>query len=150
MWRLVSLPIDFDPPRRTRWLELSRLALRHLAGRRTAAQDLLPDVPRQGPVDVLEEVSAAARDARALLRQVPGVGGVTADAAAAVEQECAQRITSLLPAEITNSRAGRCRSCSRPCPPWSPICDDCREGRPAARGRGTSDRPSRGPALRRG
>ena len=133
VWRLVCLPIDFDPPRRTRWLDLSRLALRHLAGRRTSAQDLLPEVPRHASLDVLEEAAAAARDARALLRHVPGVGGVTPDVAQAVEQDCARRITRLLPAEISSTSAGRCRSCSRPCAPWAPSCDSCRDGRPPAR-----------------
>jgi ATP-dependent RNA helicase SUPV3L1/SUV3 len=149
VWRLACLPIDFDPPRRTRWLDVSRLALRHLAGRRTSAQDLLPEVPRQATVEVLEEMAGAARDTRALLRQVPGVGGVTADAAAAVEQECARRITRLLPAEITSTTAGSCRSCSRPCPPWAPACDDCRDGRPPARGRRTSAPARRTGTLRR-
>ncbi len=149
VWRLVCLPIDFDPPRRTRWLDLSRLALRHLAGRRTSAQDLLPEVPRHASVEVLEEVAGAARDARALLRHVSGVGGVTPDVAQGVEQECARRITRLLPAEITSTSAGRCRSCERPCPPWAPTCDDCRDGRPPARGRRTSAPARRAPTLRR-
>ncbi len=125
VWRLMSLPIDFDPPRSTRWLELSRLALRHLAGLPTNPRDLLPDIDSLAPVETLEAAASAARDARALLRHVPGVGGATAEQAQQVELDCAQRITQLLPDAIRSTRAGRCRHCSQPCAPWFPTCSNC-------------------------
>ncbi len=126
VWRLLNLPIDFDPPRTYRWLELSRLALRHLAGLPTRARDLLPEIAADAPVETLESWAGAARDARALLRQVPGVAGVTVDEARRIELDCAQRITQALPDAIRSTRAGKCRRCSRPCPPWYPTCNDCR------------------------
>ena len=126
VWRLMCLPIDFDPPRVTRWLDLSRLALRHLAGRPTSPSELLPQVDRFDTIESLEAAASAARDARALLRHVPGIAGVTPQAAREVELTCADRITQLLPEAIRTSRSGRCRSCSRACAPWSATCADCR------------------------
>lgn len=130
LWRLVSLPIDYAPPRSTRWLDLSRLALRHLAGRPTSADQLLPgvdlDARGTGAVEALEAAASAARDARALLRQVPGVAGVTDDEARDLETACSTRITALLPEAIRTTRAGRCRDCGEACPPWFPTCSDCR------------------------
>jgi ATP-dependent RNA helicase SUPV3L1/SUV3 len=126
VWRLMCLPIDFDPPRTTRWLDLSRLALRHLAGRPAFPAELLPEVDRFDTVESLEAAAGAARDARALLRQVPGIAGVTPEAAREVELACADRITQLLPEAIRTSRSGRCRSCSQACAPWFPTCADCR------------------------
>ena len=32
VWRLVNLAIDYNPPRRTRWLVLAKAALQHAVG----------------------------------------------------------------------------------------------------------------------
>ena len=32
VWRLINLPIDYNPPRRTRWLVLAKAALQSAAG----------------------------------------------------------------------------------------------------------------------
>jgi ATP-dependent RNA helicase SUPV3L1/SUV3 len=123
-------PDRLHPPEVHRWLDLSRLALRHLAGRPTSRDQLLPDVDLDargtGAVEALESAASAARDARALLRQVPGVAGVTDEQARDVELGCSTRITELLPEAIRTTRAGRCRDCGQACPPWFPTCSDCR------------------------
>ncbi|MGR6964661.1 helicase-related protein [Geodermatophilus sp. URMC 61] len=139
VWRLVTLPIDFDPPRRTRWLTLARAALLHGAGYRVPPQTVLPVRPRRGPVEDFEQAAAAARDAATLLRSFPGVAGLTAEDAAGLERQCAARITELLPRAIAAAGPGRCVDCGSPVAPRFPTCRACaapgsRRGAPAGRG----------------
>src|SRR6185312_14505717 len=84
VWRLINLPIDYNPPRRTRWLVLASAALRSRAG--------LP----------------VRRDTQTLLRSFPGVAGLEAEDAAEIEDSCAERISELLPDAITLASSGRC------------------------------------------
>jgi ATP-dependent RNA helicase SUPV3L1/SUV3 len=42
-----------------------------------------------------------------------------------VEDECATRITELLPDAITLSASGRCTDCGDPIAPWFSTCRDC-------------------------
>jgi hypothetical protein len=76
----------------------------------------------------LDEAEAAGRVA-SILRwfalQYPGVGGVTIEKAAALEQAAAQQVVRRLVVEVQDGRFGRCRSCGRSCPPWYPLCDRC-------------------------
>src|SRR3954465_225137 len=101
VWRLGNPAIDYNPPRRTRWLVLARAALRHAAGLPVRPETVLPDVPRGGSVEEFEQAVAAARDAQALLRHFPGVAGLSRGDAAWVEEECAETITDLLPDAIS-------------------------------------------------
>lgn len=134
VWRLINLAIDHDPPRRVRWLALARAALQHQAGLTVPREVVLPDVPRSRVVQDFEQAAAQAREAQTLLRSFPGVAGLTSADAARVEQECAERITELLPDAITASTAARCTACGTGIAPWFTTCRDC----------GT--RPARGPA----
>ena len=76
----------------------------------------------------LEEAEEAGRVA-AILRwfalQYPGVGGVTIERAAALEQAAAERVVRRLAVEVRDGKLGRCRSCGRTCPPWYPLCERC-------------------------
>ena len=76
----------------------------------------------------LEEAEEAGRVA-AILRwfalQYPGVGGVTIERAAALEQAAAERVVRRLAVEVRDGKVGRCRSCGQSCPPWFPLCDRC-------------------------
>ncbi|WP_245743268.1 hypothetical protein [Geodermatophilus poikilotrophus] len=139
VWRLVTLPIDFEPPRRTRWLTLVRASLLHGAGHRVPPQTVLPALPRRGPVEDFEQAAAAARDASTLLRSFPGVAGLTAEDAARLEQRCAARITELLPGAIAAAGPGRCADCGVSVAPRFPTCRACaargaRRGAPVRRG----------------
>jgi ATP-dependent RNA helicase SUPV3L1/SUV3 len=123
VWQLVNAPVDEDH------LELlSTLALA-LAGDRTQRQLLgwLLDVNRLRDAS-LEDAEAAARTA-SILRwfalQYPGVGGVTIDRAAELEEAAAKRVTAKLAAEVQSPSVGRCKSCGRSCAPWFPLCDRC-------------------------
>ncbi|MGY1739485.1 MULTISPECIES: helicase-related protein [unclassified Blastococcus] len=138
VWRLVDLAIDYDPPRRTRWLALARAALRHAAGLPVPPETLLPDVPRGGTVEEYEQAAAAARDAQTLLRRFPGVAGLEDDDAAWVEEECAEAISLLLPGAISTVRSATCRECGRAVAPRFATCRPC--SGPAGRGGGDADR----------
>ncbi|MGY1786662.1 helicase-related protein [Geodermatophilus sp. SYSU D00698] len=140
VWRLVQLPIDYEPPRRTRWLVLARAALRHAAGLPVRPELVLPDVPVGGSVEEFEQAAAAARDAQALLRQFPGVADLDADDAAWVEEECAEAISELLPDAIAVSRSSACAECGTAIAPWFSTCRPCS----APRGRGRDGRPRAG------
>ena len=138
VWRLINLPIDYNPPRRTRWLVLAKAALRHAAGLRVDPESVLEPMPAKGMVEDYEQAAAAARDAQTLLRSFPGVAGWTSEDAAEVEDACADRITELLPDAIGLSASGRCTSCGTGIAPWFSTCRDCSVGS-AGRGPG---RPS--------
>ena len=138
VWRLVDLAIDYDPPRRTRWLVLARAALQHAVGLPVQPETVLPDVPRGGTVEEYEQAAAAARDAQTLLRRFPGVAGLDSDDAAWVEEECAEMISELLPDAIALGRSGRCVACGGAIAPWFTTCRPC--SAPAGRGGGERDR----------
>src|SRR4051794_4705349 len=125
VWRLINLPIDYNPPRRTRWLELAKAALRSAAGLPVRPETVLEPMPPKGTVEDYEQAAAAARDAQTLLRSFPDVAGLTSDDAALVEDACATRITELLPDAITLSASGRCTDCGDPIAPWFSTCRDC-------------------------
>jgi ATP-dependent RNA helicase SUPV3L1/SUV3 len=151
VWRLVELAIDYNPPRRTRWLVLARAALRHAVGLPVPQELVLPDVPVGGSVEEYEQAAAAARDAQTLLRQFPGVAGLSSDDAAWVEEECAEAITEMLPDAITVSRSATCAECGTAIAPWFSTCRPCS----APRGRGHAGYPAggrggRGQGHRRG
>jgi ATP-dependent RNA helicase SUPV3L1/SUV3 len=132
VWRLINLPIDYNPPRRTRWLTLAQAALRSAAGLRVLPEAVLQPVPHRGTVEDYEQAAAAARDAQTLLRSFPGVAGLEAADAAEVEDACAARITELLPDAIALSASGRCEDCGTVIAPWFRTCRGCAT-RPAVR-----------------
>ena len=135
VWRLINLPIDYNPPRRTRWLVLAKAALRSAAGLPVPPETVLEPLPTKGTVEDYEQAAAAARDAQTLLRSFPDVAGLTSEDAAEVEEAAATRITELLPAAITLSASGRCTACGTGIAPWFSTCRDCSVGS-AGRGPG--------------
>jgi ATP-dependent RNA helicase SUPV3L1/SUV3 len=142
VWRLINLPIDYNPPRRTRWLVLAKAALRAKAGLPVPPETVLEPLPTTGTVEDYEQAAAAARDAQTLLRSFPGVAGLTSEDAAEVEEAAAARITELLPDAIGLSASGRCTSCGAGIAPWFTTCRDC-SVRSAGRGPGR-ERPDGG------
>jgi ATP-dependent RNA helicase SUPV3L1/SUV3 len=122
-WKLVNAPVDEDG------LELlSTLALA-ITGDRVARPHLtfLLDAARLRDAS-LEDAEQAGREA-SILRwfalQYPGVGGVTIERAAALEEAAAARVVARLRLEVESPTIGRCRSCGRSCPPWFPLCSRC-------------------------
>jgi len=143
VWRLINLPIDYNPPRRTRWLVLAKAALQSAAGLPVVPETVLEPMPTRGTVEDYEQAAAAARDAQTLLRSFPDVAGLTSEDAAVVEEACATRITELLPDAIALSASGRCTDCGDPIAPWFSTCRDCSAGaarrHPASDGRPRDD-----------
>jgi ATP-dependent RNA helicase SUPV3L1/SUV3 len=125
VWRLINLPIDYNPPRRTRWLTLAKAALQSAVGLPVQPETVLEPMPAKGSVEDYEQAAAAARDAQTLLRSFPDVAGLTSEEAAEVEDACATRITELLPDAITLSASGRCEECGTAIAPWFSTCRDC-------------------------
>jgi ATP-dependent RNA helicase SUPV3L1/SUV3 len=135
VWRLINLPIDYNPPRRTRWLVLAKAALQSAAGLPVVPETVLEPMPAKGTVEDYEQAAAAARDAQTLLRSFPDVAGLTSEDAALVEDACATRITELLPDAISLTASGRCSDCGAGIAPWFTTCRDCSVGM-AGRGPG--------------
>jgi len=122
-WKLVNAPVDEDNAEL-----LGTLALA-VAGDRRQHPVLawLLDTSRLRDAS-LEDAEHAARTA-SILRwfalQYPGVGGVTIERAAALEQASSDRVTARLAAEVRSPSVGRCKSCGQSCAPWFPLCDRC-------------------------
>ena len=123
VWKLVNSPVDEDNAEL-----LGTLALA-LAGDRAPRPllDWLLDVGRLRDAS-LEDAEESARTA-SILRwfalQYPGVGGVTIERAAALEQAAAERVSARLAAEVSSPSVGRCRSCGQSCAPWFALCERC-------------------------
>jgi ATP-dependent RNA helicase SUPV3L1/SUV3 len=137
VWRFVNAPIDEDD------LELLGLCATALAGDSGSKQalDWLLD-PARLHGSSLGEAEAAGRRAgilRWFALQFPGVGAVTIERAAALEQAAADAVVAHLRAEIASPTIGRCRSCGVQTAPWATLCDRCfmargyRERRPVRR-----------------
>ncbi|HJS49961.1 MAG TPA: hypothetical protein VJ745_06525, partial [Gaiellaceae bacterium] len=122
-WKLVNAPVDEDG------LELLATLALALAGDRVARPHLvfLLDTARLRGAS-LEDAEQAGREA-SILRwfalQYPGVGGVTIERAAALEEAAAERVVARLRVEVESPTIGRCRSCGRSCAPWFPLCERC-------------------------
>ena len=127
-WRMINAPVDPDG---AEILGVLALAVAGDRSQRPLLQFLL-DISRLRD-STLEEAEEAGRVA-AILRwfalQYPGVGGVTIERAAELEQAAAERVVRRLATEVRDGKLGRCRSCGQSCPPWYPLCDRCaRAGR---------------------
>ena len=122
-WKLVNAPVDEDG------LELLATLALAITGDRVARPQLafLLDTARLRAAS-LEDAERAGREA-SILRwfalQYSGVGGVTIERAAALEETAAARVVARLRVEIGSPTIGRCRSCGRSCAPWFPLCDRC-------------------------
>jgi ATP-dependent RNA helicase SUPV3L1/SUV3 len=123
VWTLINAPIDEDDGPL-----LGEMAAA-VAGDSGAQQELrwLLDAQRLAGA-TLEEAEQTARQA-AILRwfalQFEGVGGVTLEKAAALEEAAAHAVIEHLRAEIESPTIGRCRSCGAVTAPWATLCDRC-------------------------
>jgi ATP-dependent RNA helicase SUPV3L1/SUV3 len=122
-WSLVTAPVDED---NLELLGTLALALAHDRAQRPVLEWML-DV-RNVQHARLEEAEAAARAASVLrwfALQYQGVGGVTIERAAALEEAAAARVTRLLREEVASPSVGRCAKCGQPAAPWFALCDRC-------------------------
>jgi hypothetical protein len=123
VWKLVQAPIDEDG------LPLLGTLSCALAGD-TAEKTVIGWIldPHRLDSAKLDEAEQAGREA-SILRwfalQYPGVGGVTIEKAAALEEAAAARVVQELRAEIDDPTIGRCRACGSKTAPWATLCDRC-------------------------
>ncbi len=123
VWKLMQAPIDEDGH------ELLGTLACALAGNVAQQVELrwILDPERLRRASLLE-AEQAAREA-SILRwfalQYPGVGGVTIEKAAALEEAAAARVVHELRAEIDTPTIGRCRACGSRTAPWATLCDRC-------------------------
>jgi ATP-dependent RNA helicase SUPV3L1/SUV3 len=123
VWKLMQAPIDEDGH------ELLGTLACALAGNVAQQVELrwILDPERLRRASLLE-AEQAAREA-SILRwfalQYPGVGGVTIEKAAALEEAAAARVVHELRAEIDAPTIGRCRACGSRTAPWATLCDRC-------------------------
>ncbi len=127
-WQLVNAPIDPDG---AELLGVLALAVAGDRAQRPLLQFLLDTSRlRDASLEEAEEAGRVAAILRWFALQYPGVGGVTIERAAALEQAAAERVVRRLSVEVRDGKLGRCRACGRTCPPWYPLCDRCaRSGR---------------------
>ena len=127
-WKLVNAPIDPDG---AELLGVLALAVAGDRAQRPLLQFLLDaNRLRDASLAEAEEAGRVAAILRWFALQYPGVGGVTIERAAELEQAAAQRVVRRLAVEVREGTLGRCRSCGRTCPPWYPLCERCaRTGR---------------------
>ena len=122
-WKLVNAPVDEDG------LELLATLALAIAGDRIARPQLNflldPARLRGAPLEDAERAGREASILRWFALQYPGVGGVTIERAAALEEAAAERVVARLRVEVESPTIGRCRSCGRSCAPWFPLCDRC-------------------------
>ena len=122
-WKLVNAPIDPDG---AEILGVLALAVAGDREQRHLLQFLLdPGRLRDATLEEAEEAGGVAAILRWFALQYPGVGGVTIERAAALEQAAAERVVRRLAVEVKDGKVGRCRSCGQSCPPWYPLCDRC-------------------------
>ncbi|HEX2302482.1 MAG TPA: helicase-related protein [Gaiella sp.] len=127
-WQLVNAPVD---PEGGELLGVLALAVAGDRAQRPLLQFLLDTSRlRDASLEEAEEAGRVAAILRWFALQYPGVGGVTIERAAELEQAAAERVVKRLSVEVRDGTIGRCRSCGRTCPPWYPLCDRCaRSGR---------------------
>jgi ATP-dependent RNA helicase SUPV3L1/SUV3 len=122
-WKLVNAPVDED---NVELLATLALALAGDPAQRSLLAFLLDTGRlRDATLEDAEQAGRVASILRWFALQYPGVGGVTIERAAALEQAAAQRVVARLRLEVSAPTIGRCRSCGRTCAPWFPLCDRC-------------------------
>ena len=127
-WKLANAPVDPDGGE---LLGLLALAVSGDRAQRPVLQFLLDTARlRDATLAEAEEAGRVAAILRWFALQYAGVGGVTIEKAAALEEAAAARVVRRLAVEVREGTLGRCRSCGRSCPPWFPLCERCaRSGR---------------------
>jgi ATP-dependent RNA helicase SUPV3L1/SUV3 len=123
VWKLVNAPVDEDS------VELLGLLALALSGDPSARAPLaaLLDTRRLRDSSLVdaEQAGRTASILRWFALQYAGVGGVTIERAAALEEAAAARVVARLRLEVSEPTIGRCRSCGRTCAPWFPLCERC-------------------------
>ena len=122
-WKLINAPVDEDD---AELLATLALAVAGDTAQRSLLTFLLdPARLRDSTLAEAEQAGRTASILRWFALQYPGVGGVTIERAAALEETAAERVVARLRVEVNAPTIGRCRTCGQTCAPWFPLCDRC-------------------------
>jgi ATP-dependent RNA helicase SUPV3L1/SUV3 len=122
-WKLINAPVDED---NAELLATLALAVSGDSAQRSLLTFLLdPARLRECTLEEAEQAGRTASILRWFALQYPGVGGVTIERAAALEETAAARVVARLRLEVSAPTIGRCRKCGQTCAPWFPLCDRC-------------------------
>jgi ATP-dependent RNA helicase SUPV3L1/SUV3 len=122
-WKLINAPVDED---NAELLATLALAVSGDTAQRSLLTFLLdPARLRDCTLEEAEQAGRTASILRWFALQYPGVGGVTIERAAALEETAAARVVQRLRLEVSSPTIGRCRTCGQTCAPWFPLCDRC-------------------------
>lgn len=122
-WKLINAPVDED---NAELLATLALAVAGDTAQRSLLTFLLdPARLRDATLEEAEQAGRTASILRWFALQYPGVGGVTIERAAALEETAAVRVVARLRLEVNKPTIGRCRTCGKTCAPWFPLCDRC-------------------------
>jgi len=131
-WKLINAPVDED---NAELLAILALAVSGDTAQRSLLTFLLdPARLRDATLEEAEQAGRTASILRWFALQYPGVGSVTIERAAVLEETAAARVVARLRLEVNAPTIGRCRTCGKTCAPWFPLCDRC-FGRGGGRGR---------------
>jgi len=119
-WSLALAPVDAGD----HGVLLARLADALVTGHGLADLVGLRGVA-SATIGEAEALSAQAAIMRWFTRRHPGVGGIAAGEADALESAASARVIELVPGTIEGSPAGRCIDCGRESAPWFTRCDAC-------------------------
>jgi len=122
-WKLINAPVDED---NADLLATLALAVSGDTTQRSLLTFLLdPARLRDCTLEDAEQAGRTASVLRWFALQYPGIGGVTIERAAALEEAAAARVVARLRLEVNAPTIGRCRTCGKTCAPWFPLCDRC-------------------------
>jgi ATP-dependent RNA helicase SUPV3L1/SUV3 len=122
-WKLINAPVDED---NAELLATLALAVAGDTGQRSLLTFLLdPARLRDATLEEAEQAGRTASILRWFALQYPGVGGVTIERAAGLEETAAARVVARLRIEVRAPTIGRCRTCGKTTAPWFPLCDRC-------------------------
>jgi ATP-dependent RNA helicase SUPV3L1/SUV3 len=122
-WKLINAPVDED---NAELLATLALAVSGDTAQRSLLTFLLdPARLRECTLEEAEQAGRTASILRWFALQYTGVGGVTIERAAALEETAAARVVARLHLEVSAPTVGRCRTCGQTCAPWFPLCDRC-------------------------
>ena len=122
-WKLINAPVDED---NAELLATLALAVAGDTAQRSLLTFLLdPARLRDATLEEAEQAGRTASILRWFALQYAGVGGVSIDRAAALEEAAAARVVARLHVEVQDPTIGRCRKCGKTCAPWFPMCDRC-------------------------
>ena len=119
-WGFARAPIDADRQANL----IARLARAVATHARIKLRERMQQI-RVALLEEAEELAAEATVLRWFARRFPGAGGLTPEAADALEAAAAMRVGELIDRQLVKNTFGTCARCGRPSAPWFQMCEAC-------------------------